>query len=277
MSNNAVIRKGYSDSPVGQLHWRMSEPVDGKTIYPDLFCLHPAPFSGVAFTSIMPFLAKGRRVIAPDYPGHGGSDRFTSSPSISDYADAINAVMNDLSQDGMIDVMGFHTGCLVAAELALLSADHIRRLVFVDAPAFDASTRQKFLPGAGAPLELTADILCLSKLWEGVMVKRLDSQGPDRSFEMFVEQLRHGRDMNAAFHAAFTYKVEERFPEISKPCLVIASQSGLLDATRRAARLIPGAQLIERLDIKRAVVDEAADLTAHEILTFLDKGGNAHC
>ena len=265
-----MIIKGYSDGPFGQVHWRMLEPEQAPT-QPDLYCLQPAPFSGLAYTSIMPFLARNRRVIAPDFPGHGGSDSFKSEPSIGEYAEAMMAVVEDLSLEAPVDVTGFHTGNLVAVEMAIDNAGRIRKMALVDVPAFDPETRIKFLPTAGKPLEITPELTCLEKAWDMGMTKRLDSQGPDRSFEMFVEQLRHGTGMNAAFHAAFSYDVESRLPAVTCPALILASQSGLLEPTRRAAGLMPTAKLVERLDIKRAVLDEAAQDTAAEIVRFLDE------
>ncbi|ATW02852.1 alpha/beta hydrolase [Sphingorhabdus sp. YGSMI21] len=265
-----MIRKGYSDGPFGQIHWRMLEPEQPPS-RPDLYCLHPAPFSGLAFTTIMPFLARGRRVIAPDFPGHGGSDSFRPDPVIAEYAQAMRAVVADLSGQRPVDITAFHSGNLVATEMAGDRGAQVRKLALVDVPAFAPDVRAKFLPGAARPFEITADILCLEKAWDLGMTKRLPSQGPDRSFAMFTEQLRHGTAMNAAFHAAFTYDVEGRLPMVACPALILATQSGLLEATRRAAGLIASARLVERLDIKRAVLDEAADKTATEILTFLDE------
>lgn len=265
-----MIGKGYSDGPFGQLHWRMLVP-EQKVTRPDLYCLHPAPFSGLAFTTIMPFLASGRRVIAPDFPGHGGSDRFRPDPGIADYAEAMEAVMEDLSGTAPVDIMGFHSGNLVAAEMAAENSGRVRSLVLIDVPAFDPQARARLQPAVAGRFAITADLRCLEKPWDLGMTKRVDSQGIDRSFEMFTEQLRHGAAMNAAFHAAFTYDVEGRLPLLSRPALILATQSGLLEATRRAAGLIPSARLVERLDIKRAVLDEAAEKTATEILHFLDE------
>lgn len=265
-----MIRKGYSDGPFGQLHWRMLEPA-GKVSQPDLFCLHPAPFSGLAFTGIMPHLAQGRRIIAPDYPGHGGSDAFKTEPSIEEYAAAIEAVIADLSANAAVDLMGFHTGNLVAVEIGLSVADRVRRLALVDVPAFDPKTRDKYRGAMSKPLEITPEMQCLEAAWDRGMTKRLASQGPDRSFDMFVEQLRHGKNMNAAFHAGFSYDVDGKLPQVAHPTLILASQSALLEATHRASKLIPTAKLVERPDIARAVLDEAAAITASEVLMFLDK------
>ncbi|MEO0439317.1 MAG: alpha/beta hydrolase [Pseudomonadota bacterium] len=264
-----MIRKGYSDGPSGQIHWRMLVP-EAAGSQPDLYCLQPAPFSGLAWTGIMPHLAKGRRVIAPDFPGYGGSDGARADPSIAEYARAMQAVVADLSGNRPVDLTGFHTGTLVAGEMALTNPDQARKLALVDIPAFDSETSAKYLAGAAQPLEISEDLTCLEKPWK-VLTSRLESQGNDRAFEMFVEQLRPGRHMNSAFHAAFTYEARSRMPDITHPTLVLATRSGLLEATRWAGQNIPSATFVERLDITRAVLDEAAEITASEILNFLDK------
>jgi len=140
----------------------------------------------------------------------------------------------------------------------------------IDVPAFDAEMRAKLIKSAGSEFEITPELSCLDGAWELGMTKRIESQGLDRSFEMFAEQLRHGRGRNAAFHAGCSYDVEDRLAKVTHPTTIIASQSGLLETTRRAATLIPHAHLIERLDIKRAVLDEAAETTAASILEALE-------
>ncbi len=265
-----MIRKGYCDGPFGQVHWRLLAP-EGPPTKPDLYCLHPAPFSGLAFTAIMPHLAEGRRVFAPDYPGHGGSEAFKEEPSIEEYAAAMLAVVDEQSSGDPVDLMGFHTGNLVATEMSLTAPEKVGLLALVDVPAFDAETSAKFRAASAKTFDITPDLACLEGPWERGMTKRIESQTLDRSFEMFTEQLRPGRLMNKAFHAAFSYDVDARLPAVTHEALILASQSGLLDATRHAADIMPGATLVERLDVKRAVLDEAAEVTAAEILKFLDR------
>ena len=261
-----MIRRGYSDGPFGQVHWRLC---GARTEEPDLFCLHPAPFSGLAFTAIMPFLASHRQVIAPDFPGHGGSDPHRPDASIGDYAKAMASVIADLSPGRPVDLLGFHTGCLVACELSLLAPAAIRSLVLIDVPAFDQETRREHLAASAAPPRFSEDLASLAPAWERGITRRVESQGLQRSFAMFVEQLRHGEMMNAGFHAGFSYPVEERLAAATHPTAVIATRSMLLEPSRRAASLIPGAHLIERLDITRAVLDEAAEPMAQQVLASL--------
>jgi pimeloyl-ACP methyl ester carboxylesterase len=261
------MRKGYSDGPYGQIHWRVSDAETSGAR--DLYCFHPAPFSGIAYAGIAPYLRKARRLVMPDYPGYGGSDRHTAKPTIDDYADAMAAVIVDVSSDKPVDLMGFHTGCLVAAELCRREPDWFCKACLIDVPAFPADKRADMAAMASAPLALTENLSSLSKPWESGVVKRLESGSMDRAFEMFVEQLRPGREMNAAFHAAFSYPWEDRLPTIKTQTLVLATQSPLLEGSRKTAEVIPGAALVERLDIKRSVLDEAAEKTAGEIVSFL--------
>ena len=261
-----TMRKGYSDGPYGQIHWRKFEPA--KISAPPLFCFHPAPFSGLAFTGIMPLLAENRVVIAPDYPGYGGSDPQAGPATIEQYAQAMIAVAEDLAPNQEFDVLGFHTGCFVVAECCLERPQSVRRAVMIDVPAFEEEQRQAFLKKLGPP-ELTPELSCLESAWMSGVVKRLESQPIARAFEMFVEQLRPGVDMNAAFGAAFSFAWEEKLPTVTTETLVIATRSPLFGPSLAAAEIIQSSSLIERTDIKRAVLDEAAVVTAAEVNRFL--------
>ena len=178
-------------------------------------------------------------------------------------------MVQHVSPDRPVDLLGFHTGCLVACELSLIAPGPVRSLVLIDVPAFDEATRAEHLVSSAAPPGFTEDMTSLAPAWERGITRRIESQGMARSFEMFVEQLRHGEAMNAGFHAGFTYPVEERFPAVTHPTTIIASQSMLVEPSRRAASLIPQAKLVERLDITRAVLDEAAEPIAAEVLANL--------
>jgi len=112
---------------------------------PDLVLLHPMPHDGLFFRTIAPLLAIGRTVIAPDYPGYGGSDGLEGTPTIGLYADAMIDAIH--SSQGPVDLFGFHTGCLVAVEMSLRYPGEVRRLVQVDVPYFDPAKRQELMAG----------------------------------------------------------------------------------------------------------------------------------
>ncbi|MBT8444766.1 MAG: alpha/beta hydrolase, partial [Gammaproteobacteria bacterium] len=235
---------------------------------PPLLCLHPAPYSGAWFATVMPLLNQGRVVIAPDYPGYGGSAPTETEPSIRDYADAMLDLLDDMSI-ARADVVGFHTGCLVGAEMSLVRADRVRRLILIDVPCFSGEERRKLYARAVTPRRFDADPAGLTEEWHRNVEQRLDAMPFDRAFELFVESLRAGDRSHWAFHAAFNYPSDERFPDLTKPVHVIATGSGLLDATRAAARLLPNVRLVECTDITRAVFEEGAGRISIEILAAL--------
>ena len=259
-----MIMRGYTNGPDGQVHWRVAGEA---TCHPDLFCLHPAPYSGLAFETIMPFLAQGRRVIAPDYPGYGGSDR--GNATIESYATSVYAVIDAFSPQRAVDLLGFHTGCLVATELCATHMDNIRRVALIDCPSMDPAKRPSLLASIER-FQPTAELACLEQAWHMGITRRINSQPLTRAFEMFVEMLRPAHSMRDAFTAAYSYTWEEVFPRINTQVLMLATQSMLLESTRLGARSLANAKLVERLDITRAVLDEAAADTAEEVLRFLD-------
>ena len=265
---DADSRKGYVGKAGNQVHFRIWGEAQAHAA-PDLYCFHPGRFTGLAFATIAPFLAEGRRVIAPDFPGYGGSDGASEAPSIAAYADAMLAVAAQLSPGLTVDVLGFHTGCLVAAETAQRSSLHVRKAVLIDIPAFDAETTAAMLEEFSTNVPLGPDMDCLSVPWTKVFEARRETQGERRAFALFAETLRSGEAQNGAFVAAANYPWAERFPSMRAQVLALATQSSLLEQTRLAASVLSNATLLERLDVKRSVLDENAASIAADIDAFL--------
>ncbi len=263
------MEKSYVDGPAGQIHTRHWDGSAGAEASPSLLCLHPAPYSGAYFETVAPLLTERWQVIAPDYPGYGGSSPCRGEASISDYAAAMAAVADDVSPSTPVDVLGFHTGCLVAIEMAAMSPDRVRRLILIDVPYFDAATREAMLTKFPVPKPLSTSLDGLADAWGFTVTKRLDDMPLSRAYELFVEQARAGEGTNAAFRAAFSYPCEDRFSTMMHSTTIIATQSGLLEASRNAAKAMPHAALVERLDIKRSVMEEAALQIAPTILSSI--------
>lgn len=262
-----VIRKQYVDTQAGQMHVRLLDAA--RHLKPPLVCLHPAPYSGSYFEPMMPLLYADRTVIAIDYPGYGNSYAPSSQPDIGDYANAVIATLDALSIDEHIDVLGFHTGCLVGVEMVLTDAARIHHLVLCDAPYFDADTQAELLRSSAQATTLGTSPESIEKAWKMTVTKRLGYVEPSRIFDLLGEHLRHGGDDHYAFNAAFRYPCEAKFSAVRSPTTVIATQSGLLDATREAAACIPDAALVEMPEIKRLVFDTGAERLAAALLEIL--------
>lgn len=85
----------------------------------------------------------------------------------------------------------------------------------------------------------------------------------DGAFELFAENLHSGERANWALGAAYRYPSEVRLPALTTDTTIIATRSALLKPTRAAA--VPGARLVERLDITPPVFEKHAVDIAGEI------------
>lgn len=264
-----VIEKHYGRHAGGQIHARQIAS-RGRDQHAPLICLHPAPSSGLYFTTVMPLLNAGRCVIAPDYPGYGGSDALTNAATIFDYAQAMLEFVDNLMLDGPIDIFGFHTGCLVGAEMTLLQPERVRRLLLCDVPCFDADQRPALRARLAQPMPLTESLDSIAAAWQFNVSQRIAHVGLQRAVELLAEHLRAGSNDYRAFAAAFSYDCETRLPAVSSKTKIIATQSGLLDATRAAAALMPAATLIEALDITTAVFESSAERIARYVIAALE-------
>ena len=88
---------------------------------------------------------KNRKIIAPDYLGYGSSSSIESPPSINDYAVSISEVLNQAGNYEQFDLIGFHTGCLVANELCCLIPDNIGQIIMIDIPYFTGEAQKDCL------------------------------------------------------------------------------------------------------------------------------------
>jgi pimeloyl-ACP methyl ester carboxylesterase len=256
------------DTPTGQVNVR-KWPARSRTAARPLICLHPCPYSGAYFQTLAGYLDSGRDVYAPDYPGYGGSDPLSATPAIGDYARAVGAAIAACAEPGQqVDFLGFHTGCLVAADLAIAYPDLVTRVIMIDVPYYSAQDQAERYPVAAKPPAYDAEFESLRAAWEFTVAKRVGSMPFDRAFDNFVEQLRAGKNAHIGFHAAFTYDCAGQFRKISHDMLIIATQSPLRAATLAAHEHLPQAKFIDHPEITRAVMEEGAAIIAADIAAF---------
>ncbi len=100
--------------------------------------MHGIPTWGYLYHAIIPILTQaGYRVIAPDFLGHGWSDRRDRfDRSFQDQARMIVALLNELDIT-RIDVVGHDTGGAVALILAIEHAALVNRLVIANSVCYD--------------------------------------------------------------------------------------------------------------------------------------------
>src|SRR3954463_1586296 len=115
------------------------ESIDGVPIWyeehgdPDgapLVALHGGimTFEG-SFGDVLPWLARGRRVIGIELQGHGHTPDTGRAMSTERFADDVAELVDRVAADGPVDVWGFSLGALTATSLALRHPAKVRRLV----------------------------------------------------------------------------------------------------------------------------------------------------
>jgi pimeloyl-ACP methyl ester carboxylesterase len=213
----------------------------------------------------MPLVADRRLVLAPDYPGYGASAPPAKRPTITDYATAMCALLDTLDISQPVDVLGFHTGCLVGVELATVAPERVRRLLLVDVPYY-LPDRQRELLAETTARDDSPPAVASARQRHGTA--REGAMPRERIDELFAEHRRVLPRAHWGFQAAFSYPCETRFAALRVPTRVVATRSPLLEPTRAGAAALPGAELVERLDITRAVFEEGAPVIATEVMRW---------
>jgi pimeloyl-ACP methyl ester carboxylesterase len=219
------------------------------------------------FERFLALAGRDRSVYAPDLPGFGDSDPPGSRPAIVDYAAAIGDFLENM-RFRQIDVLGYHTGSLIAAELAVTRPKQVRRVVLVSVPLLTEAERDALrrIPPSIAP---ASDGAHLASEWQ----RMADTYGPGAPLELvtdaFVEKLRNGLHPAWLAHAATQYPARERLSLITQQVLLIRPRDELWDATLRAREVLPKARCIDILEQGAALFEAAPELVADGVRDFL--------
>jgi pimeloyl-ACP methyl ester carboxylesterase len=281
----------YVDCRFGQMHFRTAEPAQGaESGKPPLVCLHESPQSGLEFLYFQPVMATDRRVLCPDLPGYGASDGPYNQPEIDEYAgalaDALTALGYGAQGAGPVDILGFHTGTVVACSLAVQRPDLVRRLVIPGTPYFPADVREKHRRQYGAPRPYN-DPNYVGSTYRQLVLKLevpSDSAVPQRDgllplhrrYEMFVSRLRPGTRSHFGFEAVFRYDLDRTLAAITQPVLLPVLNEWLNEPTRHAASLLADSQVADLTEHTKYIWDLDPVAMANVVRPFLDRPPRQH-
>ena len=134
-----------------------------------LVLFHPTPYSSDYYKDFIQIIAADRHVIAIDTPGYGDSAPPPEPLSLPDYASALATALEALGygDDGRkVDMLGFHTGALIAAELAATRPDLTRRIILPGLPYFTGDAQKKMYEENARPEPVKEDGSHLGKKWD---------------------------------------------------------------------------------------------------------------
>jgi pimeloyl-ACP methyl ester carboxylesterase len=123
-----MMQDGFASTSYGRIHY-LSEGSGAP-----LILLHSNGCSAYEYEEVMAPLARNRRVIAWDMPGHGDSDPITRHHAVTEYARAVIDLMDTL-QIGKASVLGSSIGGSICIALGARHAARIDRLIPVETPA----------------------------------------------------------------------------------------------------------------------------------------------
>jgi pimeloyl-ACP methyl ester carboxylesterase len=262
------VRRGYFESRYGQLHVHNAIPPGGGFEEgTPLLCLHKNPLSGRLFERFLALAGRDRSVYAPDIPGFGESDPPPSRPTLVEYAAALGDFL-DTMRFRQIDVLGYHAGALIGAELAIQRPKQIRRVVLTSVPVLTEADRES-IKRAYAPTQPVPDGSHLALEWQRTVDASGRSAPLDLVTQSLVERLRNGVHSAWLAQAALQYPVRERLSLITQPVLLLRPRDDLWEATLRARELLPKARWVDFQDQGQDLFQAAPEWVAEAIREFL--------
>ena len=237
--------RGYARGPFGQIHFQDAR--NGKPVV----LIHQAPMSSRQFESVYPhFIARGYRPIGIDCPGFGMSDPMTTTPSVVDWAKVVPAVLDHLHLR-RVDVIGHHTGALVATEVELQFRPRVRKLVLGGALPMSNEDRLKSLAGVeknevNFVYQPDGSHLQAAYMTRHRMYGTTPSPDPKLITRYTVERFMGYGPFWHGHYAAFSYDHAATIPAIRRPTLVLTNTGDqIYEQSKTAKRMRPDFEFVE--------------------------------
>jgi pimeloyl-ACP methyl ester carboxylesterase len=270
------IKRRYVDCRYGQLHMHLAAPPEpGRAIRNPILCLHPSPASGRYYLDLLRDLGQDRVAMASDTPGYGESDRPPAPAPMEGYsgaiADALEALGYGEKAGGKkVDLLGYHTGCLIAVDLAIRRPDLIRRLCLVAVPYYATADRRRQLLANLDREAYGEEPTKVVEMWDGTVKRRAKGVTLAQAIDQFLERMRPGDKEWWAYEAVFSYDSPARFPLITQPTALLNPHGVLYQETLAAAPMIKGAKLVDLPELAHGVFQVGTAVIARETRKFLD-------
>jgi pimeloyl-ACP methyl ester carboxylesterase len=268
----------YGDIAARSARIRFAELGEG----PPLVLLHDALASHESYRDVLPRLATGHRVVAPDLPGFGESEKPTPRRFGYDVRAFADAMVDLLAAVGIgrASFVGHGLGASIALTLAAMQPHAVDRLVLVSPAVYptklDPLTRIARLPVVGA---LLLKQVAGRALFYETFRDRMAIPAPT---DAETRMRRHFDQFNApaAREAAFatlratsdTRALLASLPRVAAPSLVVWGRRDALapvEHGRKLSRELPRARF-EVLECGRSPAEELPEPFAKTVLAFLE-------
>ncbi|MDP9893060.1 pimeloyl-ACP methyl ester carboxylesterase [Variovorax boronicumulans] len=261
-----TIRRAFVDLSVGQVHYAAC----GDTDAPAVLLLHQSPRSWAEYREVLPLIGARYRAIAMDTAGFGDSSDGGVPASIEQWARVARELLDALGIQ-QADVVGHHTGGVIAIELAAAFPNRVRGLVLSSAPYTDEPFR--IARAQRPPIDEVApseDGSHLAALWQ----KRqgfYPAERPDLLEAFVLDALKVGHRVEEGHRAVASYRMEDRIGRVTQPTLIIRATDDPF-AAPHAAELQHHLAHARIVDIEGGMVplpDQMPEAFAQTVLEFL--------
>ncbi|MFW3171608.1 alpha/beta fold hydrolase [Geodermatophilus sp. CPCC 206100] len=211
------MRRAYADTRFGQVHH-----VEHGAGAPVLL-LHQTPRSWDEYRDVLPLLGRTRRAIAMDTLGFGASAAPEEAWTIELFAEGVLELCADLGLTS-VDLVGHHTGGVVALEVAAAQPSLVRSLVLSGVPFVDADRRRRV--AARPPIDevdAPRDGAHLAALWRA-RLPYYPADRPDLLDRLVRDALVAGERVEEGHRAVNAYRMEERIGRVTAPALVVCGE-----------------------------------------------------
>lgn len=224
-----------------------------------LLLLHGLGSSKISMVPLLGPLSEEHRLIVPDLPGHGESDKPPADYSPRFYARVVRHLMDELEVEQPV-IVGNSMGGRIGLELALRSANRVRALVLICAAV--PGLRWRYLMGflRMLPSEFASIPFPLRERWMQRMLDNLFSRPDDIGTEEirlaardFIRVYREPKARVALLSSIRHVVTESKEPfwaslrRIKHPALVMVGEDDRLMPARlgiRLAHALPNSELV---------------------------------
>lgn len=264
------LTRGYVAGPYGQVHY-----ADGGHGVP-LVMIHQAPMTLRQFDNVYgPLMARGIRPIGIDCPGFGKSDPTEFVPKVEDWAKAVPPVLDHLGIR-VTNVLGHHTGSMVATEVEQQFPARVRKLVLAGPLPMSDAERQKFLNGMQrSEIEfvyrpdgshLVAAFMTRYRMYN----QSGNPPDPQLITRYTMERFEGYGPFWYGHHAAFIYDHNRSIPKISHPTLIMTNTGDqIYENAKLTKQMRPDFTLVELPGGGIDIVDQQSEAWAEAVASFV--------
>lgn len=214
---NSDLKKGYFDSPLGQVHFLKSG--EGNP----LLMLHMTPQSSLQFSQTFSYLNElGIQTIAPDTLGYGMSEKPSAPLSIEEYASVLPYLLDELGIE-KTSIVGHHTGAAMACALAKAYPDRIDKMILHGVPLYTDEERTARMDNLKVDLSPKKDGSHLTDYWNWIQSRVQDRATLEACHMSLLHVFLAGENEWFCHHAAFQYDLKQTLSDLKQSCLLISN------------------------------------------------------